>query len=251
MHKPERVLTRTPPPLVAYKVRAAVAAAKDNDDDDKEERKKERKSRDDKKRKKEHRSRSKSRDRKKRKDKKHKKDRERGSDKRQQKHGKDKDGQQSSKDKDGKLAADDAGKEAPTPVVTETINVETWKKPRKNARLVADRKRSVLDEVNFEPDYSASDSESEDDRSTLLATKRAKIDDSVINVDPDPKPSKKRPKVSCFSETLNLLVARDCSLVSLSALDSGKNFLSFWHNCSECSSVSGIEKKKESSDESM
>ena len=181
-HKQSMRITRTPPPLVAYK------PVRKDEDDEKEERKRDKKSRDEpKKRKKEHRSRSKSRERKKRKDKKHKKDK---------KHGKDKD--TASKDKSGDEDKDGNGQTAGQ----ESGGGTNWKKQRRNPRLVPDRKRSILDEASFEPDYSASDSDSEeDDRSTLIATKRAKVDDA-ISIDSDntttTKPIKKRSKVRFF-----------------------------------------------------
>ncbi|XP_058795388.1 E3 ubiquitin-protein ligase RBBP6 isoform X3 [Phymastichus coffea] len=123
--------------------------------------------------------RSKSHERKKRKDKKHKK--ERASKKRSKE-----------KESASNTPKDDPKESTPS-------NEPTTKPQRKNPKLVSDRKRSVIDEANFEPDYSASDSESEeDDRSTLLATKRAKIDsDEIINVDAEPvKPKKKSKQTS-------------------------------------------------------
>lgn len=123
--------------------------------------------------------RSKSRDRKRRKDKKHKKERA------------------SKKKSKEKESAGNTPKDEPKEL-TPSAEVAPTKTARKNPKLVTDRKRSVIDEANFVPDYSATESESEDDdRSTLVATKRGKINsDEIINVDAEPTvKSKKKTKV--------------------------------------------------------
>nr|XP_033196933.1 E3 ubiquitin-protein ligase RBBP6-like [Bombus vancouverensis nearcticus] len=81
--------------------------------------------------------------------------------------------------------------ENPEPLATESI-----KKQRKNPRLVSDRKRSMLDEASFEPDYSASDSESdgEDGKVVSLPTKKLKLDEPDIEKEMDIKSLKKRSK---------------------------------------------------------
>lgn len=177
IRKAERI-TRTPPPLITYK-------NKKDDEEDKLDYKKDKKVRDDRKRKKEHRSRSKSRDRKKRKEKKHKKEKEKVIDRRIK----------PSKEKD--LAKEKSTEEEK--VTEKAAPLETSKKLRKNPRLVSDRKKSVLDESNFEPDYSASNSDSEDDRTTIVITKRVqppKIEENVIiDVDAEPAPVKRKRKV--------------------------------------------------------
>ncbi|XP_033356393.1 E3 ubiquitin-protein ligase RBBP6-like [Bombus vosnesenskii] len=143
------------------------------------------KTKEDKKRKKEHRSRSKSKEHKKRKEKKHKKDNEKNLEKKQ-KHKENiglKDKPESNETK--------INYENPEPPATESI-----KKQRKNPRLVSDRKRSMLDEASFEPDYSASDSESdgEDGKVVSLPTKKLKLDEPDIEKEMDIKSLKKRSK---------------------------------------------------------
>lgn len=153
--------------------------------DDENDRRREKKSKEDKKRKKDHRSRSKSKEHKKRKEKKHKKDKEKNSEKKQ-KHKENivlKDKVETSETK--------INYENPEPPVVESI-----KKQRKNPRLVSDRKRSILDEANFEPDYSASDSESdgEDGKVMPLPAKKLKLDEPDMEKEMDIKPLKKRSK---------------------------------------------------------
>lgn len=159
-----------------------VGLLKGRDDDD--DKRREKKTKEDKKRKKEHRSRSKSKEHKKRKEKKHKKDKEKLEKK--QKH------KESivSKDKpeanEGKI-----NYENPEPPV-----VESTKKQRKNPRLVSDRKRSMLDEASFEPDYSASDSDSdgEDGKIVPLPAKKLKLDEPDMGKEMEMKSLKKRSK---------------------------------------------------------
>ncbi|XP_050474642.1 cylicin-1-like [Bombus huntii] len=122
---------------------------------------------------------------KKRKEKKHKKDKEKNLEKKQ-KHKENiglKDKPESNETK--------INYENPEPPATESI-----KKQRKNPRLVSDRKRSMLDEASFEPDYSASDSESdgEDGKVVSLPTKKLKLDEPDIEKEMDIKSLKKRSK---------------------------------------------------------
>ncbi|KAJ8667352.1 hypothetical protein QAD02_009014 [Eretmocerus hayati] len=193
IRKAERA-ARTPPPLPA--VAAVFKARKEAEEQgqlqlqlQKQEGKEDRSKRDKKgvsetkKRKKDRIARSKSRDRKKRKDKKHKKEKTSEHHKRK-----------ASKDMTTIVIKDDEEKGS-----NGSAEV-TMASARKNPKLVSDRKRSVIDEVNFEPDYSVSDSESEDDRATLLATKRAKIDDSA-NLEVETKTSKKKIKVSSSDDS--------------------------------------------------
>lgn len=138
--------------------------------DDEDDRRREKKSKEEKKRKKEHRSRSKSKEHKKRKEKKHKKDKEKNLEKKQ-KH------KESVVSKD-KPESNEAkiNYENPEPPIAEST-----KKQRKNPRLVSDRKRSMLDEASFEPDYSASDSESDGDDGKVipLPAKKLKLDEDI------------------------------------------------------------------------
>lgn len=160
--------------------------------DDESDRRRDKKSKEDKKRKKEHRSRSKSKEHKKRKEKKHKKDKDKNSEKKQ-KHKENivlKDKVETSETK--------ISYENPEPPVVESI-----KKQRKNPRLVSDRKRSILDEANFEPDYSASDSESdgEDGKIMPLPAKKLKLDEPDMEKEMDIKPFKKRSKSSSSEDS--------------------------------------------------
>lgn len=153
--------------------------------EEEDDRRRDKKTKEDKKRKKEHRSRSKSKEHKKRKEKKHKKDKEKNLEKKQ-KHKENiglKDKPESNETK--------INYENPEPPATESI-----KKQRKNPRLVSDRKRSMLDEASFEPDYSASDSESdgEDGKVVSLPTKKLKLDEPDIEKEMDIKSLKKRSK---------------------------------------------------------
>ncbi|XP_034952657.1 E3 ubiquitin-protein ligase RBBP6 [Chelonus insularis] len=139
---------------------------KDEEDDKKDEKK----MRNEKKRKKEHRSRSKSKERKKRKDKKHKKD----------------------KSVEKKQKYKDIGSKRDRSFGIEDIqNLESFnssqmqnlnKKQRKNPKFIIDRKRSALDESSFEPDYSASDSNS-DNEEAKLSPKKPKLDESKLNTE--------------------------------------------------------------------
>lgn len=141
---------RTPPPLKRLETVKPVGFSKHKEEE--EEKRKKEKKREEKKRKKEHRSRSKSKDRKRRKEKKHKKDREKTQEKKQ-KH-----------------------KEVPKEKEEEReVENEEAKKQRRNPKLVSDRKRSLLDEASFEPDYSASDSESEEEKTPM---KKPKLEES-------------------------------------------------------------------------
>ncbi|RLU15559.1 hypothetical protein DMN91_012553 [Ooceraea biroi] len=69
---------------------------------------------------------------------------------------------------------------------------DSLKKQRKNPKLVSDRKRSILDEANFEPDYSASDSESDGEDKTLPPTKKFKLNEAELDKEMEMKPLKKR-----------------------------------------------------------
>lgn len=154
--------------------------------DDEEEKRRDKKPREEKKRKKEHRSRSKSKEHKKRKEKKHKKDKDKNQEKKQ-KH------KESTTSKD-KLDTSD------TKIAYEKIEsplTDSLKKQRKNPRLISDRKRSMLDEASFEPDYSASDSESDgDDGKMLLPAKKLKLDETDLDKEMEIKSAKKRSKSS-------------------------------------------------------
>lgn len=160
--------------------------------EDEDERRREKKTKEDKKRKKEHRSRSKSKEHRKRKEKKHKKDKDKSMEKKQ-KHKE----SIALKDKpemnEGKIHY-----ENPEPPVVESV-----KKQRKNPRLVSDRKRSMLDEASFEPDYSATDSESdgEDGKVVPLPAKKMKLDEPDIEKEMDIKSLKKRSKSTSSEDT--------------------------------------------------
>lgn len=183
---------RTPLPSCAFKRTdmTKISLLKSKDDD--EERRRDKKSREEKKRKKEHRSRSKSKEHKKRKEKKHKKDK----DKNQEKKQKHKEGATS---KDGKSDGNE------TKINYENIEpplAESLKKQRKNPRLVSDRKRSILDEASFEPDYSASDSESDgEDGKGLQPAKKLKLDETELDKEVEMKSLKKRSKSSTSEDT--------------------------------------------------
>ena len=172
--------------------------------DEDNEKKKDKKPKDEKKRKKEHRSRSKSKDRKRRKDKKHKRDK----DKSQEKKQKHKDGSGSSGTPSGgnQIVRDSSStrdKPANSEVKKssqesqENPREEPVKKQRKNPRLVSDRKRSVLDESSFEPDYSASDSDT-DNEEKASPTKKPKLEaslsESITEKTTETKSQKKRAK---------------------------------------------------------
>lgn len=176
----ERERDRTPP-IAFRKVDFPKAGRKEEEDEkEKEKDKKREKKREDKKRKKEHRSRSKSKDRKKKKEKKHKKDKEKHPEKKH-KH----------KDKMTSGEKSEGNDEKPGMENSEAPAAEVAKKQRKNPRLVSDRKRSMLDEASFEPDYSATDSESEAEEK--LPTKKAKLDEIQVEKEIEIK-SKKRAK---------------------------------------------------------
>lgn len=153
--------------------------------DDEEERKRDKKSRDEKKRKKEHRSRSKSKEHKKRKEKKHKKDKDKNQEKKQ-------------KHKEGAASKDKSDGNQEIKINYENIEAsltDSLKKQRKNPKLVSDRKRSILDEANFEPDYSASDSESDaEDGKTLPPAKKFKLNETELDKEMEMKSVKKRSK---------------------------------------------------------
>ncbi|XP_032669076.1 E3 ubiquitin-protein ligase RBBP6 isoform X2 [Odontomachus brunneus] len=164
--------------------------------DDEEERRRDKKvSREEKKRKKEHRSRSKSKEHKKRKEKKHKKDKEKNQEKKQ-KHKDSGATTATLKEKPDGNETKLAGYET-----TEQPLVESSKKQRKNPRLVSDRKRSILDEASFEPDYSASDSETDGEDKTLLPSKKLKLDDSELDKEIEMKSLKKRSKSTSSEDT--------------------------------------------------
>jgi len=157
---------RTPPSSCTFKKTEMSKINLLKSKDDEEERRRDKKPRDEKKRKKEHRSRSKSKEHKKRKEKKHKKDK----DKSQEKKQKHKEG--ASKDKSDGNQETKVNYENIEPSLTDSL-----KKQRKNPKLVSDRKRSILDEANFEPDYSASESESDgEDGKTLPPVKKFKVE---------------------------------------------------------------------------
>lgn len=164
-------------------------------DDEEEKRRDKKGAREEKKRKKEHRSRSKSKEHKKRKEKKHKKDKEKNQEKKQ-------------KHKDS-VVATVALKEKPDGNETKITGYETTEQPladslkkqRKNPRLVSDRKRSILDEASFEPDYSASDSETDGEDKTLLPPKKLKLDEPDLDKELEMKSLKKRSKSSSSEDT--------------------------------------------------
>lgn len=158
--------------------------------DDEEEKKRDKKTREEKKRKKEHRSRSKSKEHKKRKEKKHKKDKDKNQEKKQ-------------RHKEGAISKDKPdGNE--TKISYENIEpplAESSKKQRKNPRLVSDRKRSILDEASFEPDYSASDSESDGEEGKPSPVKKLKLDETEMGKEIEIKSLKKRSKSSSSEDT--------------------------------------------------
>lgn len=158
--------------------------------DDEEEKRRDKKSREEKKRKKEHRSRSKSKEHKKRKEKKHKKDKDKNQEKKQ-------------KHKEAAISKDKSdGNE--TKISYENIEpplTESLKKQRKNPRLVSDRKRSILDEASFEPDYSASDSESDGEEGKPSPVKKLKLDETELDKELEMKALKKRSKSSSSEDT--------------------------------------------------
>jgi len=158
---------RTPPSSCTFKKTEMSKMNLLKSKDDEEERRRDKKPRDEKKRKKEHRSRSKSKEHKKRKEKKHKKDKEKTQEKKQ-------------KHKEGAASKDKSDGNQETKMNYENIEpslTDSLKKQRKNPKLVSDRKRSILDEANFEPDYSASESESDgEEGKTLPPTKKFKVE---------------------------------------------------------------------------
>lgn len=181
---------RTPPCVFKRNEVPKVGPGKPKEDED--DRRRDKKVREDKKRKKEHRSRSKSKEHKKRKEKKHKKDKEKSQEKKQ-KHRENVILKEKTETNESKINYDN-----PEPPL-----VETLKKQRKNPRLVSDRKRSILDESSFEPDYSASDSESEpeDGKIINLPTKKLKLEESELEKDIDIKSLKKRSKSTSSEDT--------------------------------------------------
>lgn len=184
---------RTPPPSACVFKRtemSKVSLLKSKDDE--EEKRREKKSREEKKRKKEHRSRSKSKEHKKRKEKKHKKDKEKNQEKKQ-KH------KESviSKDKLDGNEMKISYENIEPPTLTDSL-----KKQRKNPRLVSDRKRSILDEASFEPDYSASDSESDGEEGGKPSPmKKVKLDETELDKEMEIKSIKKRSKSSSSEDT--------------------------------------------------
>lgn len=175
----ERERDRTPP-IIFRKI--DIPKPKKEDEDKEKEKRKEKK-REEKKRKKEHRSRSKSKDRKKKKDKKHKKEKHL---EKKQKH--------KEKIPPEKVENELTENSEPPAVAEET------KKQRKNPRLVSDRKRSVLDEANFEPDYSATESESETEEK-VVPVKKVKLDDAQVVKEPDNKLKKRVKSISSDEES--------------------------------------------------
>ncbi|XP_008560490.1 E3 ubiquitin-protein ligase RBBP6 isoform X2 [Microplitis demolitor] len=150
---------QTPPPLTSKptsesdKIHHLLKRKRDQEDsDDKDDKK----SRGDKKRKKDHRSRSKSREHKKRKEKKHKKDKLND---RKQKH------KELSVKRD-KQSIDSEDKSNLTNISNQEqspARKQQQQQQHKNPKSISDRKRSILDEASFEPDYSASDSDSDNE----------------------------------------------------------------------------------------
>lgn len=180
---------RTPPASCALKRTDMTKINLVKSKDDEEERRRDKKPREEKKRKKEHRSRSKSKEHKKRKEKKHKKDKEKNQEKKQ-KH------KEAATSKEGKSDGNE------TKINYENIEPESLKKQRKNPRLVSDRKRSMLDEASFEPDYSASDSESDgEDGKGLQPAKKLKLDETELGKEMEMKALKKRSKSSSSEDT--------------------------------------------------
>lgn len=181
---------RTPPSACAFKRTEMSKISLLKSKDDEEEKRRDKKSREEKKRKKEHRSRSKSKEHKKRKEKKHKKDKDKNQEKKQ-------------KHKEAAVSKDKTdGNE--TKITYENIEpplVESLKKQRKNPRLVSDRKRSILDEASFEPDYSASDSESDGEEGKPSSAKKLKLDETELDKEMEMKSLKKRSKSSSSEDT--------------------------------------------------
>lgn len=187
---------RTPPSASAFKrtEMPKIVLLKSKDDED--EKRRDKKSREEKKRKKEHRSssRSKSKEHKKRKEKKHKKDK----DKNQEKKPKHKEAATSKDKSDGNETKIGGGYSAEN---IEPPLAESLKKQRKNPRLVSDRKRSILDEASFEPDYSASDSESDGEEGKPSVAKKLKLDETELEKEMEMKTLKKRSKSSSSEDT--------------------------------------------------
>jgi len=181
---------RTPPSACAFKRTEMSKIGLLKSKDDEEEKKRDKKSREEKKRKKEHRSRSKSKEHKKRKEKKHKKDKDKNQEKKQ-------------KHKENVILKDKSDANE-TKISYENIEpplAESLKKQRKNPRLVSDRKRSILDEANFEPDYSASDSESDGEEGKPSPAKKLKLDETEVDKEIEIKSLKKRSKSSSSEDT--------------------------------------------------
>lgn len=182
--------TRMPSPLI-YKhgesIKLNFLKRKKDSVDDSEIKKEDRKLRNEKKRKKEHRNRSKSRDRKKRKDKKHKKDKEKAHEKKT-KHKYICDGRDISRTTDNKYSIENI----------ESSQLETSIDKQRQIPLLLDRRRSVLDEASFEPDYSATDSESDIDDSKIGGVKKLKLEDRplITNKEIETKISERRIKSS-------------------------------------------------------
>ncbi|KAK0094488.1 hypothetical protein PV326_010724 [Microctonus aethiopoides] len=182
--------TRIPSPLI-YKhgesIKLNFLKRKKDNVDDSEIKKEDRKLRNEKKRKKEHRNRSKSRDRKKRKDKKHKKDKEKAHEKKS-KHKYMCDARDISRTTDNKYSIENI----------ESSQLETSTDKQRQIPLLLDRRRSVLDEASFEPDYSATDSESDIDDSKIGGVKKLKLEDRplIANKEIENKISERRIKSS-------------------------------------------------------
>lgn len=167
---------QTPPPLISKHTNESeethhhlLKRKRDQEDsDDKDDKKKH----GDKKRKKEHRSRSKSREHKKRKEKKHKKDK--FSD-RKQKHKESsvkRDKQSLDSEDKSNLANINSNQE-----LSPARKHQQQHQQPKNPKSISDRKRSVLDEASFEPDYSASDSDSDNEDNKTSVKKTVKADE--------------------------------------------------------------------------
>lgn len=181
---------RTPPSACAFKRTEMSKINLLKSKDDEEEKRRDKKSREEKKRKKEHRSRSKSKEHKKRKEKKHKKDKDKNQEKKQ-------------KHKEAAISKDKSDTNE-TKISYENIEpplAESLKKQRKNPRLVSDRKRSILDEASFEPDYSASDSESDGEEGKPSPIKKLKLDETELDKELEMKSLKKRSKSSSSEDT--------------------------------------------------
>ena len=183
----ERERDRTPP-ITFKKVDFPKTSRKDEEDEkdekEKEKEKRKEKKREEKRRKKEHRSRSKSKERKKKKEKKHKREKEKHHLEKKQKH----------KEKISSVGKAEGNEEKAEMESSETPGAsEVAKKQRKNPRLISDRKRSMLDEASFEPDYSASDSES-DGEEKIIPVKKAKMEDIQVEKEVIETKFKKRQK---------------------------------------------------------